>query len=394
MFPVFDLNSQVVAFGARVFKEKDKKEIAKYINTPETPAYHKSEMLFGLNFAKGDIKKKGFAIITEGELDVISPFQRGVKNVVAIKGSALTDAHVRLLGRFTKKLTLALDSDFAGNTAAKRGIEIAQNSGLKINVARLKGFKDPDEMAVKNIDSFSKSIEDATPVYDFIIDSAIERHNSETVEGKVDISKEVIPFLSKINDEIMKAYYVELLAKKLKVPYESVYTEVEKSKISALSKKEGIIKERPIPKRREVVEENLLALVILNDIEKSDKYKKYFKSPFNKKIIGELLPFKKEKDFNVKKFLGSLPAELKDRFRDIYMTFSIDYEDVPVEKQLKEIDYLKKTLQIIDLSDSHKELIAKIKGYEKDKNKEEVQILQKKLNDLVKVKMKLTAELE
>jgi DNA primase len=106
-----------------------------------------------------------------------------------------------------------LDADFAGNAAAKRGIETAQGAGLRIKVAQFKTYKDPDEMAVSDIEGLVKCIDKAIPVYDYIINSALEKHDSGTMQGKVDISKEVVPFLAKIDDEIMKAYYVEILAK-------------------------------------------------------------------------------------------------------------------------------------------------------------------------------------
>src|SRR3972149_8371063 len=140
VFPLFDHRGNTVGFSGGILPNS-KPDLAKFINTPETPAYHKSEVLFGLNFTKNDIKKAGLAIVTEGEFDMIFPWQRGVKNIVAIKGSALTEAHANLLGRFTKKITLALDSDFAGNAAAKRGIEVAQKMGLKVNVCQLGEYK-------------------------------------------------------------------------------------------------------------------------------------------------------------------------------------------------------------------------------------------------------------
>jgi len=388
VFPLFDHRGNTVGFSGRLLPGANP-EYAKYINTPETPAYHKSELLYGLNTAKSEIKKKGFAIISEGELDVISPWQRGIKNIVAIKGSALTEAHIRLLGRFTKNITLALDTDFAGNAAAKRGIELAQNSGLRINVARLKNYKDPDEMSVKDFDGFVKKIKEAVPVYDFIIDTAMEKYDSTKVEGKMDISKEVIPFLTKISDEILKAYYVELLAKKLKVPYESVYMEVEKHRISKLSQDINVPEDTGHFGRREVIEEQLLALILLGSYSELVKYKGYFKTRFIKKIIKEILSLKKGVTFDIKKFSDGLPEELRERFNDIYFRQLLSIEDLPEEKIPKEMELLKKSLTMIDFSDSHKELIERIKECEKNNDKKGVAAYQTKLNELVKVKMKL-----
>ncbi len=388
VFPLFDHRDNIVGFSGRIMSQQGK-ELAKYINTPETPAYHKSEVLFGLNFTKGDVKEKGFLVVVEGELDMISPWQRGIRNIAAIKGSALTEAHARLIGRFTKHITLALDADFAGNSAAKRGIEIAQNLGLKVKVARLKGYKDPDDMAVADIELFSKCLQTAVPVYDFIIDAAAEKYDGNSIEGKIDISKEVIPFLTKIEDEILKAYYIESLSKKLKVPYESVYSEVEKSKINRLSKQEndqgGISKQG----KRELIEEMLLILLLTSSPKKAVMSGKLFKTHFIKKIIGELAVYLKKKDFEIKVFSESLPQELKVKFNEIYLLYASDIGNLDEQKVKKEISFLEKRLDLLDLSESQKVLIGEIKESEEGGDKEKVQTFQKKLNELVKVKLKL-----
>jgi len=389
IFPLFDHRGNTVGFSGRAMPSTNP-DVAKYINTPETPAYHKSDLLFGLNFAKEAIKEKEFVVVTEGELDVISPWQRGIKNIVAIKGSALTEAHTRLLSRFTKNITLALDTDFAGNAAAKRGIETAQSAGLRIKVAQFKGYKDPDEMAVSDIDGLIKCIDKAIPVYDFIINSALEKFDPNTMQGKVDISKEVVPFLAKIEDEIMKAYYIEILAKKLLVPYESVYSEVEKNKISRLTKDNEPASAKFSSGRREAIEEVLLALVLRNSPDNLVKLKRYFKSQFLKRIVERFIDFPTKPVFDIKKFSENLPAELKDRFNEMYFINLVNYEDISSEKLLLEIETLTRNLEMIDLSESQSRLIEKIRESEKEGKKAEVAKLQKKLNELVKTKMKLT----
>lgn len=388
VFPLFDHRGAIVGFSGRILNPKGS-DSAKYINTPETPAYHKSEILFGLNFTKSDIKEKGYVIIVEGELDMISPWQRGVKNIVAIKGSALTEAHARLIGRFTKNITLALDADFAGNAAAKRGIEVAQKMGLKIKVARIKGFKDPDEVAVNDIDKFSKFISSAVPVYDFVIESALEKYDVDSVDGKIDVSKEVIPFLTRIEDEILKAYYIEVLSKKLKVPYESVYSEVEKGKIDKMSDQENTQNYSGKPDRREVVEEMLMILQLIESPKKVLELRKIFRSPFNEKIIDRLAVYLKNKKFEIKEFSEGLPPELKTKFNEIYLLYASDVEGLNNDKILKEIEMLQKSLDKLRLTDSQKILIGKIKESETAGDKVKVKSLQGKLNELVKVRVKL-----
>ena len=389
IFPLFDHRNNVVGFSGRVMPGSSQ-ELAKYINTPETPAYHKSEVLFGLNFTKEEIKKSAFAIITEGELDAISPWQRGVKNIVAIKGSALTEAHAHLLSRFTKNITLALDADFAGNAAAKRGIEIAQRLGLKVKVAVLKGYKDPDEMALVGIEKFSDCVKKAVSVYDFIIGSAMEKYDRQTIEGKMDIAREAIPFLAKIEDEIVKAYYIESLSKKLGVPYESVYSEVEKNRISKIGKQDEKRIDDPVArKRRDRVEEMFLVLLLLEQPEKVKEYALYFKSTFISKVVDTLGVFLKKKVFDIRGFVQNLPDELKDKFNDIYLINSSEFDNLTSLEVKKEIELLRKTLELITISEKQNEIIERIKKSEKNKDKDDVKKYQKQLNDLVKTKLRL-----
>ena len=147
VFPLLDHRGNAVGFAGRTLPSKEKslpagKHMAKYINSPETPVYHKSNLLYGLNLTRSEIKSERQAVVVEGELDLISSWQVGVKNIVALKGSAFTQSQANLLSRFTKEVVLALDADIAGDMAARRGIAIAEAEGLEVKVARLGNYKD------------------------------------------------------------------------------------------------------------------------------------------------------------------------------------------------------------------------------------------------------------
>jgi len=169
IFPLFDHRENVIGFAGRILPQDEDKKFAKYINTPETLLYHKSNVLYGLNLSKKEIKKQNKAIVVEGELDLISTYQIGIKNTVALKGSAFSKEQARLLGRYSKNVTLCMDSDIAGDQAAMRGINIAESEGLDVSVIELKEYKDPDDIARKNPELFkkiiSKPIEIITMIY-------------------------------------------------------------------------------------------------------------------------------------------------------------------------------------------------------------------------------------
>src|SRR4030042_6649721 len=137
IFPVFDLNSQVVGFGARVFKEKDKKEIAKYVNTPNTVLYDKSRVLYGLDKAKVEIRKKNCVVFVEGYVDAIMCHQEGFKNTVAVSGTALTPYHLKIIKRYTDNIFTAFDMDVGGDSATRRGIDLAEMAGFNIKVVTM-----------------------------------------------------------------------------------------------------------------------------------------------------------------------------------------------------------------------------------------------------------------
>lgn len=228
MFTLRDHRGKVVGFSGRVLDPAMKE--AKYINTSETPVYSKSNVLFGLDVTREAISKANEAILMEGEIDVISSFQAGVPNVVAIKGSALTEGHVHLLRRYTERLVFALDSDMAGDTAARRGIDIAERAGMDMKVAVLPVGKDPDEAAREDPVGFKKAMKTAIPIYDYFIASSVKRFDITSAFGKKKASEELLPILSKIENSIVQGHYMKKVAQALDVSEDTIVDGVKKVK--------------------------------------------------------------------------------------------------------------------------------------------------------------------
>ena len=220
MFSLKDHRGNVLGFSGRVF-EKNPSE-AKYINTSETPVYTKGKVLYALDVTKDAIQKTNEVVLMEGEFDVISSFQAGISNAVAIKGSAVTEDHARLLRRFTERLIFALDSDLAGDAAARRGIEIAERSGFDMRVLILPGGKDPDEAARENPGLLKKAVKEAEPIYDYFLASALRRYDSTSSFGKKKIADEYLPVLHKIENPIIQGHYIRELSRALSLPEETV----------------------------------------------------------------------------------------------------------------------------------------------------------------------------
>ncbi|QQS39102.1 DNA primase [Candidatus Woesebacteria bacterium] len=324
IFPLIDHRGEPIGFAGRILPQFDSGKVGKYINSPQTPLYQKSFHLYGLNITRSDIKKKREVIMVEGELDLISVWQAGIKNTVAIKGSAITQEQSFLIRRFADRVILALDADIAGDAAARRGIAIAEKAGLEVRIAQLGKYKDPDDAVKANPDDFRKIIATAVPIWDFLIESAIARYGDSTGVQKSKVSKEIVPVLALINDQIVKAHYIGIAAKKLGVPVEAVTKQVagyhvEKNaqvpKLEFVQPKEGT-------HRRDLIERRLLAVAFANDPTNllTNEIKSSFRTVLAIKIIDCYKSFMRiNKQYNLSGFSSYLPQELYEGFSDAIM---------------------------------------------------------------------------
>ena len=201
MFPVLDANGNPIAFGARAMGDDQ----PKYLNSPETPAYVKGKHLYGLFQAKDEIRKKKFAILVEGYLDLIALVQHGIGNVVASLGTALTPEQSKLLGRFTKKVVINYDGDVAGIGAARRAVEVLLPDDFEIKVLVLPEGKDPDDFVREHgAEKYNVARGKAIPYLDFVLDSAMHDRSLANAKQKAEAIEDVLPVLSDIKNAIQK----------------------------------------------------------------------------------------------------------------------------------------------------------------------------------------------
>lgn len=219
MFPLKNHRGQIVGFSGRLLSGEAKE--AKYINSPETMLYHKSKMLFGYSELFREIKKKEQIIVVEGEFDVISSAQAHVNHIAAIKGSAMTADHVKLMARVAKTVILSLDSDAAGIKATERAIPLVQQEGMDLRVIDLKhlGYtaKDPDELASSDPAAWRQASSASVSVYEYLLDYALDTHDPKTPDGKRQIVNYLAPIFNHIDHQVEKEFYLNKLAKALNV---------------------------------------------------------------------------------------------------------------------------------------------------------------------------------
>ena len=393
MFPLIDHRDNVVGFAGRILDNSD--TTSKYINTRETLIYHKGDQIYGLNVTKDAIRREGQAIIVEGEFDVLSCFQNGVAQVIAVKGTALTESQVNLLARFTQKITFCFDGDKAGQEAIKRSLVVVEKKGLSPTVIEVPGGTDPDEALKENPALFKKAAKEDIAVYDYLLTKSLADEDTDTAEGKKKVADLMLPFVAQISNEIIKEHYLKKIADSLDTSYESISKEIER-----LAKKETKVKTVDIGKtkrtKEEVLEEYLLALIVQSEKPKTaiqkaiailsdsmSRERAYHKIMDHLLLHFENTPLRQGSEgqaehFDGKKFADGLPTELIPTFDTsaLFPLPTFDSED----KLLMEVEKASKKLKVVYIQEKMKKLAEEIKQGEKDEK--EVEELQKQYSEL------------
>jgi DNA primase len=368
MFPLIDTNGTVVGFSGRVLE--DIQSGPKYINTRETLLYHKGEHLFGIHLTKDSIRKEDQAILVEGEFDVLSCFQNGVGNVAAVKGTALTERQVALLGRFASKITMCFDGDKAGQEAIKRSLPIIEKKGLTTSVIVIPGGKDPDE-AIKNSPAqFQQAVKHDVGVYDFLLDVMSKRYDPNSIEGKKEVGQELLPIFSGIQNEIVKEHYMKKLSTLLQTSYESLQKELGK-----LQKERPALHPTPQGTKKsqeETMEEYLLACLVQSDqpLVYLLSLQGFFQDSVpsirsTQKLLAHLFEFAKTGATEFPdSFSQTLPTELLETYDKAYL-YPLSLADKKQEE--REILRVGKQLATLYLKTCIQELMQKMTSAEEEK---------------------------
>ena len=224
IFPIEDLRQQIVGFGGRVLDDS----LPKYLNTPETPVFHKGELLFGLPTALKAIRETGRVVIVEGYTDALALKMHDFKEVVATLGTALTDNHIRTLKGYAREAVVVFDPDSAGKTAAMKSLSAFLNEGLASKVMILPEGDDPDSFVHKHgLDGFLKLLSQSIPMFDFFVDMKLSL-GGDQIEGQIRALEDILPVLSRLKNEALRSYYVRHLAEKLNIAESAVLAEINK----------------------------------------------------------------------------------------------------------------------------------------------------------------------
>ena len=215
MFPVADAMNRIVGFSGRSLDNTDKGP--KYLNTGETDLFHKGRLLYGLSQAKEAIRKSDRLVLVEGNLDVLSSHQAGVKEVVAPLGTALTPEQVSLIKRFTQKVYLSFDGDKAGQEATRRSIQLLKEQELEVKVVQLLVGSDPDDCIQNDPKQWKASLNKAKDVFDYYLSWTTREFDLNTERGKREASQQLIPFLNATSDPVARAFLLQKAANALTI---------------------------------------------------------------------------------------------------------------------------------------------------------------------------------
>ncbi len=238
MFPIHDQRGRVIGFGGRAL---DSETQPKYLNSPQTPVFDKSDTLYGMHLASPAIRREDTAVIVEGYMDVIIPHQYGFQNVVASMGIAITDKQVNKIKRLTKNVILSLDPDEAGEEAMLRCVEYENNLGVDIRVIIVPNGKDPDEVIKENPENWRDLVKNAKPVIDFAIEKTVAKLDMKTARDKSLAANTLLPLVARVRDDIRRDHYLDKLSKISGIGYNQLEAVLK----TLLSKPKGEQKAKP-----------------------------------------------------------------------------------------------------------------------------------------------------
>ena len=392
MIPIFDERNRVIAFGGRVLDDSK----PKYINSPENIVYSKGRHLFGLNVAKKDHPKR--LLIVEGYMDAISLHQRGITDVVASLGTALTTSQGWLLRRNCEQVILGFDSDGAGQTAIMRAMEVMQNMGCDMRVLQMTGAKDPDEYVLKyGAVRFQKLLDDAISLIEFKIKVLQKDLNLENASDKIKFLNEIAKLISKIENTMEREIYIEKIAKGYNISKEAIYAEVNKLQYSNRKSSKVLEKERPVVSKikkekqdnisEEIIKrENTIIWLLINSVDTYKTIKENikledFKNEENKEILKEIYNALENGNTNINSVLDHIESEqIQSHLTEIMA------DDYGITDNKKAIDDLLKKYELEKLQNKRDSLLEEL-NVEKDTEKKKN--IGKELNDIVLILSKI-----
>ncbi len=325
IYPICDYSGRVLGYSARVAPGGDESQ-AKYVNSPETEVYHKSKALYGIDKAKSEIKLKDFVLLVEGNMDVIAASQAGIKNVVAVSGTALAPTQLDTLKRYTKNIKMLFDMDAAGVAATKKSIKLCLEKNISVQIVELPFGKDAADVAGRNPEKLHEAISKSKSAMQYLCDKAFGTFDGNTAEGKKKISEALLEMIASLSSEVEKSHWIKKIAQGLDIAEAALTAELKKAKLVdriSVSKKnqEGESAKTEDRQKIDILLEELAGLMLIlpatwRELALKKEYYEYF---FRNKLLKLMLEQGATFDFDFTKFSDAIDRENGLLATDLYM---------------------------------------------------------------------------
>ncbi|MFC2007161.1 DNA primase [Chloroflexota bacterium] len=319
IFPIRDNRGRTIGFGARALDDSQ----PKYLNSPQTPLFDKSSILYGIDLAASAIRQHDMAIIVEGYIDVITAHQNGINNVVASMGTAVTETQVAMLKKLSKNLVLALDADIAGEEAMLRGVSYENILNAEVRVITLPEGKDPDDVIKEDASVWQQLVAEAQPIVDYTFDMVTAKLDLSTARDKPQAVERLLPIIAAIKETVRQSHYLQKLARLTDVPLHIIENALNKSKSSPVRSRRSEPRQSALPSARlslvsDRCEEDSLSLLLQNPELKAsgtDLLPEYFEHSENREIFtawrqsDDIEALKEKLDITLHEYLDSLVSK-------------------------------------------------------------------------------------
>ncbi|MFO7815766.1 MAG: DNA primase [Halanaerobiales bacterium] len=382
MFPIFNSQGEVIAFGGRRLNDEDENS-PKYYNSPETPIFHKSKNLYGLNWAKKGFRETNSAIIMEGYTDVITAHKYGLNNAVASLGTALTPSQAKILKRYIDTVYIAFDPDFAGEKATLKGLNILKKVDLNVRVIELPEGEDPDDfIKEKGVKKFEKLMNNSYNLIEFKIRRVVNKKESYNINQRINRSKKVLNIISQIEDPIEQDVYLNKAAEILNIDKNAMQEALKSfnQKNKQENDNKNRIKEKGSEKDiKKLNYQDLLLKTLIDNPERIKKIRNEIKPEYFNGIYKKAFSVVLEKGFNIKKM--NIEEEIEDEdLLEYFMILTVkERQKVSQDKFAALIDMIKKDYK----KRAKKEIHNKLKGEKENTN--EINNLLRDYFDILKI---------
>lgn len=388
MFPIANSNGKIIGYSARINPNNEDSQ-AKYINSPETIVYYKSSVLYGIDKAKLVAKEKNWMLLVEGNMDVIASWQAGIKNTVAISGTALTPEQLNIIKRYTKNIKMFFDMDEAGQKACWRSAQLAFEKELNVSIVSIEDGKDAADIAKDDVKKFIKSVNGSALAMEYFINDILKRRNKNDIEDKKNIIVELRELVNSFSNMVEREFWVKKIAEKIDVSENILFDEfnkgVEEQRRYIDVKEETLISKDKDYDKLKNIQIQIMGSLLSDDrvwLEAANKYKEEINSYFDNEEIKRIILSEGEKNnFNFEKFLDSLEDGEKKKFlRKLYFENSERSEFFSSEKERwLAIDQYFSELKRESKRRRSAKLIEEIKEAERLKNKDKIKALSEEL---------------